>query len=192
MRSPLRSALRAVRDFRGSGAPCSAPRSATTASADFSLRPTAASPFQAQGETSPGKSRGLRCTIAAFTPSAFGREGFAATCPLALTRSALYAVSVRRPTASAPRFFRPRPHDLRLAVRSGFLRPSTPEDLHLLVTPMLGTQSKRGETQPGSPLSLEVFTRGQNELYMQGLPSCDVRVPQPCVCGQCVASLPTL
>ncbi len=88
--------------------------------------------------------------IAAFTPSAFGREGFAVTCPLALARSASYAVSVRRPAASALRFFQPRPRGLRLAIRLGFLRPSTPEDLHLLVTPMLGTQAEEAEAiRPG-------------------------------------------
>ena len=113
------------------------------ASADFSLR-LVASPFQAQSEISPGKGRGLRRTIAASTPFAFGRKGFAGVRPLALACSAFYAVSVRRPAASALRFFRSRPHGLLLAIRSGFLRPVSPEDLHLLVTPMLGTRTEPG------------------------------------------------
>jgi hypothetical protein len=81
---------------------------ATTASADFSRR-RSSSPFQAQGEISPGKGRGLRCTIAGSTPSAFGRENFTYPSTLVLARSALYPVSVRRLTASAPRFFQCRP-----------------------------------------------------------------------------------
>jgi hypothetical protein len=148
-----RFALLSVRPFapseasEGRGLPCSAPRSATTASADFSLRDTrvTASPFQARGEISPGKNRRRRCTLAAFTPSVLGREGFAVSCPLALTRGAFYAVSVRRPAAVALRFFRPRPRGLRLAIRSGFLRPGTPEDFHLLVTVHAG-HTKRNPT----------------------------------------------
>jgi hypothetical protein len=108
-RSPLRSALRAVRGFQGSGAALPGSASATTASADFSLRPTAASPFQARGEISPGKGRGLRCTVAGSTPLVFGRKDFAIPSSLVLTRRAFYPVSVRRHAVSAPRFFQRRP-----------------------------------------------------------------------------------
>jgi hypothetical protein len=45
----------------------------------------------------------------------------------------------------APRFFQRLPHGRHLAVRSGSLRSGSPEDFHLHVTPMLGTQWK----QPG-------------------------------------------
>src|SRR5580704_17027334 len=115
-----RFALLSVRPFapseasEGRGLPCSAPRSATTASADFSLR-FAASPFQARGEISPGKSPDLHGTVAGFTSVAFGRESFADFGPLALAPAASYPVSVRPRAASAPRFFQPRPHGLRLA-----------------------------------------------------------------------------
>ena len=81
---------------------------ANMASADFSLRHSSL-PFQARGEISPGKGRGLRCTIAGSTPSAFGRENFTYPGTLVLARSALYPVSVRRLTASAPRFFQCQP-----------------------------------------------------------------------------------
>ena len=51
------------------------------------LRP--ASPFRAQGEISPGKSIGLRCTTAGFTSPRLGHEGF--------------AVSARSPCSAPPR-----------------------------------------------------------------------------------------
>src|SRR5208282_6570606 len=101
-----------------------------------------ASPFQAQSETSPGKSRGLRRTTAGSTPPGLGRESFAVICPLALPDFAFYPVSVRRLAASRPASFSPGLTAGSLAVRSGSLRPASPEDFHLLVTPMLGTQTK--------------------------------------------------
>ena len=65
------------------------------ASADFSLRvPT--SPFQAQGEISPGKNALLLCTTARSTPLRLDHESFAVLCPLALLGSAFYPVLVHR------------------------------------------------------------------------------------------------
>lgn len=58
------------------------------------------SPFQAQGEISPGKNALLRCTTAGFTPLRLDHESFAASCPLALLGSAFYPVLVHRLAAS--------------------------------------------------------------------------------------------
>ena len=44
--------------------------------------------LQAQGEISPGKAVGLRCTTAGFTSLPFDRESFTITCWLALVRDA--------------------------------------------------------------------------------------------------------
>jgi len=73
------------------------------ASADFSLR-VSTSPFQAQGEISPGKNALLLRTTAGFTPLRLGHESFAASCPLALLGNAFYPVLVHRLTDYAPRF----------------------------------------------------------------------------------------
>ena len=74
----------------------------TMASADFSLRvPT--SPFQAQGEISPGKNALLLCTTAGFTPLRLDHESFTVTCPLALLGSAFHPILVHRLAAYAPR-----------------------------------------------------------------------------------------
>jgi hypothetical protein len=67
----------------------------TTASADFSLRLTP-SPFQAQGEISPGKNAILPRTTAGFTLPPFDHKSFAVLCPLALVGIALYPVLVHR------------------------------------------------------------------------------------------------
>jgi len=58
------------------------------------------SPFQAQGEISPGKNALLHCTTAGSTPLPLGHDSFAVHGPLALVRSASYPVLVHRPTAS--------------------------------------------------------------------------------------------
>ncbi len=89
---------------------------ATMTSADFSLRP-AASPFQASGETSPGKGRGFPRTAAGFTALALGRRSFAVRCPLAPACAASYPVSVRQPAVSLPLLSAPasRPVALRFA-----------------------------------------------------------------------------
>ena len=72
-------------------------------SADFSLQ-LAPSPFQAQGEISPGKSALLHHTTAAFTPQTFDHKSFAVICPLTLFCSAFYAIRVPRLMIYAPRF----------------------------------------------------------------------------------------
>ena len=64
----------------------------------------ALSPFQAQGEISPGKNAHLHRTTAASTPPRLGHKSFAVTCPLALLGNAFYAVLVHRLTIYAPRF----------------------------------------------------------------------------------------
>lgn len=71
----------------------------TTASADFSLR-LAPSPFQAQGEISPGKNAILPRTTAGFTLPPFDHKSFAICCPLALVGIALYPILVHRLTVS--------------------------------------------------------------------------------------------
>ena len=58
------------------------------------------SPFQAQGEISPGKNALLHCTTAGSTPLPLGHESFAVLCPLALVGTAFYPVLVHRPAAS--------------------------------------------------------------------------------------------
>jgi len=87
----------------------------TTASADFSLQ-FAPSPFQAQGEISPGKNALLHCTTAGFTPPCLDHKGFAVSCPLALLGSAFYPVLVHRLAICAPRFLPTlgRPHAVAL------------------------------------------------------------------------------
>ncbi len=54
------------------------------------------SPFQAQGEISPGKNALLHCTTAGSTPLRLDHKGFAVLCPLALLGSALYPILVHR------------------------------------------------------------------------------------------------
>ena len=58
------------------------------------------SPFQAQGEISPGKNALLHCATAEFTPPTLGHKSFAVSGPLALFGSAFYPVLVHRPAAS--------------------------------------------------------------------------------------------
>jgi len=65
------------------------------------------SPFQAQGEISPGKNAFLHRATAGFTPPPLGHKSFADCCPLALVGTASYPVLVHRPAvsllASSPR-----------------------------------------------------------------------------------------
>ena len=58
------------------------------------------SPFQAQGEISPGKNALLHCTAAGSTPLPIDHESFAVSGPLALVGNAFYPVLVHRPAAS--------------------------------------------------------------------------------------------
>lgn len=61
------------------------------------------SPFQAQGEISPGKNAFLHRTTAGSTPPPLGHESFAVHGPLALV-TASYPVLVHRHAVYAPRF----------------------------------------------------------------------------------------
>ena len=111
------------------------------------------SPFRAQCEISPGKRIDLRCTVAGYTPHSFGRWSFAVVRPLAPECTASNPIPVRRPAASAPHFFQPRPRGLRLVVCSRFLRPGFSKDFHLLAFLMLGTHRDRGGgNYPAGPL----------------------------------------
>jgi hypothetical protein len=75
----------------------------TTTSADFSLQ-FVLSPFQAQGEISPGKNALLHHTTARFTSSTFDHKSFAVSRPLTLIDTALYLIFVHRLVIYAPRF----------------------------------------------------------------------------------------
>ena len=92
-----RSALRSRLVASAASAP------ATTTSADFSLAAWP-SPFQAQGEISPGKNAHLHRTTTASTPLRLGHESFAVYGPIALLGSAFYAVLVHRLAIYAPYF----------------------------------------------------------------------------------------
>ena len=106
-----------------------------------------ASPFQASGETSPGKNDDLPRTIAGSTPLPLGRRSFAVSGPLAPVRSASYPVPVRRLTGSFHASF-----SVRLTTNA--LRfPSVPatrfrEDFHLQVIAHAGPTT----TETRSPL----------------------------------------
>jgi len=65
---------------------------------------SAPSPFQAQGEISPGKNALLRCTTAGFTPLRLDHESFVVIGPLALLSSAFYPLLVHRLAVYDPRF----------------------------------------------------------------------------------------
>ncbi len=104
----------------------------TTASADFSLQ-FAPSPFQAQGEISPGKARRLHRTTAGYTSPPFGRESFADFSPLALVGAASDPVSVRRLAVSLPASFSAPSRALALRFAS-VVATNSREDFHLLTT----------------------------------------------------------
>ncbi len=88
-------------------------------------------------------------TAARIYAQLFGHESFAVMGPLALSLCASYPVSVRQLAVLLPASFStglatgPVSRLLRLAVRSGSLRPTSPEDFHLLDTSMLGTPTLR-------------------------------------------------
>jgi len=96
-----------------------------------------ASPFQAQGEISPGKNIDLHRTAAGSTSPCLGHKSFAVIGPLALLGAASYPMSVRQPAASLPASFTPpsRIDALRLA---SFAVTSSPEDSHLQVNAHAG------------------------------------------------------
>ena len=115
-----------------------------------------ASPFQASGETSPGKNDDLPRTIAGSTPLPLGRRSFAVSGPLAPVRSASYPVPVRRLTGSFHASF-----SVRLTTNT--LRfPSVPatrfrEDFHLQVIAHAGptTDGKRPRRGPGASVQAD-------------------------------------
>jgi hypothetical protein len=103
-----------------------------------------ASPFRAQGEISPGKGpRDFPRTVAGSTPPGLWSRELRGHLPARPGRRRLVSGSCSSTRGFAPRFFQRRPRGHHLAVRSGSLRPGSPEDLHLLATPMLGTQKER-------------------------------------------------
>ena len=108
-------------------------------------------------------------------PPPFGRESFAVTCPLALGGRRLVCGFCSSPRGFLPASFsasltagRLSPL-LRLAVLSGSLRPTRPEDFHLLFMPMLGTheapRSKLRGILRHSPKPLPSFAKA-----MEGSP----------------------
>lgn len=101
----------------------------TTTSADFSLR-LSTSPFQAQGEISPGKNALLHCTTAGFTTPRLDHESFAVFCPLALLGTAFYPVLVHRLAVALHASF---PHSVTLMQLrfASFAVINSREDLHL-------------------------------------------------------------
>lgn len=128
------------------------------------MRP--ASPFQAQGETSPGKSIGLRCATAGSTSPRLGHKGFAVNGPLALLGSASYPVPVRRPAASLPASFTPssRSDPLRFAPLAV---TSSREDFHLQVDAHAG-RTKNKATPDTAPLSRTFardLARGNDDAF---------------------------
>ena len=75
------------------------------------------SPFQVQGEISPGKNAHLLCATAGSTSPRLGHKSFAVFSPLALLGNALYPVLVHRPADYAPRFLPTLGHPCAVALR---------------------------------------------------------------------------
>ena len=126
--------------LRGFLVASSAPLSTTTTSADFSLQ-LALSPFQAQGEISPGKNALLRCTTAAFTPPRLDHESFAEFRPLALLGNAFYAVLVHRLAAL---LYASSPHSVTLMQLrfASFAVINSRDDFHLQECPCRAHKKK--------------------------------------------------
>ena len=144
-----------------------------------------ASPFQASGETSPGKNDDLPRTIAGSTPLPLGRRSFAVSGPLAPVRSASYPVPVRRLTGSFHASF-----SVRLTTNA--LRfPSVPatrfrEDFHLQVIAHAGPTTNRERARPfGRTLSMSArivstgWCRRCRDRY-RPLPTRPQSHPSPC------------
>ena len=112
------------------------------ASADFSLRLTT-SPFQAQGEISPGKNATLHHTTAGSTSLRLDSESFAVICPLALLRTASYPVPVRRPMASL-HASSPRSVTLPQLRFASIVRVYSREDFHLQGGARAGRTNRKG------------------------------------------------
>ena len=112
------------------------------ASADFSLR-LAPSPFQAQGEISPGKNALLHCTTAGSTPLRLDHESFVVYGPLALLGSAFYPVLVHRLAASIHASF-PQSVTLMQLRFTSFAVINLRQDLHLQECAHAGRTIKKG------------------------------------------------
>ena len=122
---------------------------ATTASADFSLRPLLRRPFGRKARSPQVRVRGFPRATAGSTPSDLWSRELRGHWPARPGRPRLISGSCSSARDFAPRFFQRFPRGRHLAVRSGSLRPGSPEDFHLLVTPMLGTPNRKGG--PGGP-----------------------------------------
>jgi len=137
-----RLALPLVRPF-GSGSPHLLWPLLTSRSTD-----DATSPFQAQGEISPGKNAGLPHTTAGSTPPPFGHKSFAISCSLALDDVASDPVLVHRPVGALHASFSP-------ALADGTLRfASVPVarfrgDFHPQVRAHAGRTTQKAATREG-------------------------------------------
>ncbi len=112
------------------------------ASADFSLRLTA-SPFQAQGEISPGKGSWLSPhNRRIYGPASWSRE-LRSQLPARPCQYRLVSDSCSSARGFVIRFLQRFPRGRRLAVHSGSLRPGSPEDFHLLAHAHAGRTTRR-------------------------------------------------
>ena len=102
-----------------------------------------ASPFQAQGEISPGKNSDLPRTTAGSTWLRLGRESFAFRWTLALLGHASYPVSVRRLDGFATPLLSALPSRSAPCGSLGSLRPTSQRTFTSQSMFMLGTQTKR-------------------------------------------------
>ena len=115
--------------------------------------PDPASPFQAQGEISPGKNTDLPRTTAGSTPPPLGHGSFAVTCPLAPVGSASYPVLVHRSAGSFHASFR-RSVALPPLRFPSFAVTCSGEDFHLQVCAHAGrTTSAASPAKPGGLLT---------------------------------------
>ena len=108
------------------------------------------SPFQAQGEISPGKNALLHCTTAGSTPLPLDHESFAVSCPLALVGTAFYPVLVHRPAVSL-HASSPRSVALMQLRFASFAVTSLRRDSHPKSAPMLGAQKEEGREASSAP-----------------------------------------
>ncbi len=113
----LHSVTPLVRSFVLWVVPHRPPTRTTTTFADFSLQ-HALSPFQAQGEISPGKNALLHRTTAGSTPLRLDHESFAVSGPLALLRQRLLSSSCPSARSFALRFLPTLGHPCAVALTS--------------------------------------------------------------------------
>ena len=154
--SPGRLVLTPVRSFASRSGLCG---SATQLLRPLLLAPAQPSPFQAQGEISPGKNALLHCTTAGFTPLRLDHESFAVPCPLALLGSAFYPVLVHRLAASLHASF---PHSVTLMQLrfASFVAINSRRDLHPQECAHAGRTWKR-PVSPTRAFLLGWWSRGE-------------------------------